>query len=136
MHVWSAWSGIYSCSVFTMYEEEAWRGSLDLQWDDTGRVTGSGRLNTGEDFITEDEGKEPQLMDVVFLGQIVQRGNLYGIMVAPNRFEKGICWTLDLEVNIEQKELAGEVFYSEDYLGEGEPGSISIKYERRSEKIQ
>ncbi|MFB2920451.1 hypothetical protein [Aerosakkonema funiforme] len=127
MYQWSALSGVYEGSDFTCYGDEAWKCSFNLHWEDTGRVTGSGYLTAGEDFIGENDQER---VDVVILGQMTQKGNLYGVMVAPNRFEKGVCWTMNLAVDFEKRELEGEVFYAEDALSEGELGSMFLKYQR------
>jgi hypothetical protein len=127
MYQWSALSGVYEGSDFTLYDEEAWKCFFHLHWEDTGRVTGSGHLATGEDFLSEGD---PDRVDVVFLGQMTKKGILYGMLVAPNRFDKGVCWSFNLDVDLEKRELEGEVFYAEDEIGEAEPGSLFLKYKR------
>ncbi len=128
MHPWSALSGVYEGSDFTMYGEEAWKCFFELHWDDAGRVMGSGFFTTGEDVLTEENAGDS--VEVVFFGQITKRGNLYGMIVAPKRYNQGVCWALDLEVDIEKRELEGSVSYSEDSIDEGEPGSMFLKYQR------
>lgn len=128
MYQWSALSGVYEGSDFTLYEEEAWKCFLELHWEDTGRVLGSGYLTPGEDFLNEENANDS--FEVVFFGQITERGNLYGMMVAPQRFNEGVCWSLDLAVDVEKRELEGGVSYSGDSIDAGEPGSLFLKYQR------
>ncbi|MCU0516702.1 MAG: hypothetical protein MUC60_07495, partial [Oscillatoria sp. Prado101] len=73
---------------------------------------------------------EPDRMDIVFLGQMTKKGVLYGMIVAPTRFDKGVCWSFNLDLDLEKRELEGEVFYAEDDIGEPEPGSLFLKYKR------
>jgi hypothetical protein len=84
-------------------------------------------MTTGEDFLSEGD---PDRMDVVLFGQMTKKGILYGMIVAPNRFDKGVCWSFNLDIDLEKRELDGEVFYAEDDLGEAEPGSLFLKYQR------
>lgn len=118
-------SGVYTGSLFTMYEDEAWKCSFDLIWDDTGRITGSGYFTSGEDFELPEE--EP--VSVVFLGQIIGRGDLYAMIIAPQRFETGVWWVLDLSVDLENRTLEGEVLYSEVSLDFGEPGRLFLQHQ-------
>jgi hypothetical protein len=52
------------------------------------------------------------------------------MIVAPTRFDKGVCWSFNLDLDLEKRELEGEVFYAEDDIGEPEPGSLFLKYKR------
>lgn len=126
MQNWSALSGIYEGIDFTMYGEAAWNCWFRLEWDDAGMVKGYGYFTTGDDFA--EEGVTDVKIDVVFLGQMTQKGMLYGAVVAPDRFDQGVCWAFNLDVDVDNRELSGGVLYSEDTLLEGEEGLMKLQY--------
>lgn len=126
MPKWSTLSGFYEGSYFSFYEEEIWKCSLELQFDDTGRVNGSGYLTPGDDFAREPD-PEDLSVPVVICGQITKKGKLYGVMVAPDRFD-GVCWAINLDIEEEKKELIGEVMYYETTPDQAEPGSMELKF--------
>ena len=109
-----------------MYGEEAWNCWFRLEWDDTGQVKGSGYFTPGDDFA--EEGVTDVKVDVVFLGQMTRKGMLYGAIVAPDRYDQGVCWAFNLELDFDNQELSGGVLYCEDALLEGEEGSMKLKY--------
>jgi hypothetical protein len=127
MPAWSTLSGFYEGSDYTCYEEEAWKCHFELQFDDTGKVNGSGYLTPGDDFAQAEPSEENISVPVVILGQITNKGSISGLMVAPDRYD-GVSWVLSLQIHLEKKELTGEVMYFENTPCESELGTMELEY--------
>lgn len=116
-------SGKWSGNIIDVFGGTVWRAQLDMEADWSGRrLTGSGRLTS---LVMPNEPIQP-----IEVKGSLKHGQLILLLVAPDRFESGVCWQHTMDFESGQDSLTGAGYSwestSPDVPDAGEPGGLRL----------